>query len=196
MPELSTTIFPVIQWSNSSIYKVIDIYWSWLSSSSLTCYSNSQAISWWVSALTSWTPVVLGLIVRILHTLQMDITYYGNLGYRYVYFPSINIDQSWLVVTCCTAAVKTYEGLIACRIFLGVAEAGFFVSPFGTMRCAQLKRQPGIMCYLCFWYPPRIRGTRMAFFSASITIAGKAPTHPGRHRRIRMLISQVPSEDL
>jgi hypothetical protein len=30
-------------------------------------------------------------------------------------------------VTCCTAAVSTYEGLIICRIFLGIAEAGFFV---------------------------------------------------------------------
>lgn len=32
---------------------------------------------------------------------------------------------SWGIVTCCTAAVTTYEGLIVCRIFLGIAEAGF-----------------------------------------------------------------------
>jgi hypothetical protein len=35
---------------------------------------------------------------------------------------------SWGIVTICTAAVTTYEGLIICRVFLGVAEAGFFVS--------------------------------------------------------------------
>jgi len=36
---------------------------------------------------------------------------------------------SWGIVTICTAAVTTYEGLIICRVFLGVAEAGFFVCP-------------------------------------------------------------------
>lgn len=29
----------------------------------------------------------------------------------------------------CTAAVSSYTGLIICRIFLGIMEAGFFVSP-------------------------------------------------------------------
>lgn len=38
------------------------------------------------------------------------------------------IMVSWGIVTICTAAVTTYEGLIICRVFLGVAEAGFFVS--------------------------------------------------------------------
>lgn len=35
---------------------------------------------------------------------------------------------SWGIVTICTAAVSSYTGLIVCRIFLGIAEAGFFVS--------------------------------------------------------------------
>ena len=49
------------------------------------------------------------------------------------------IMVSWGIVTICTAAVTSYEGLIVVRIFLGIAEAGFF---------------PGIMMYLCFceWY--------------------------------------------
>jgi hypothetical protein len=37
---------------------------------------------------------------------------------------------------------------------------------------------PGCLMYLCFWYPPSVRATRMAFFSASITVAGTLPTSP------------------
>jgi hypothetical protein len=31
-------------------------------------------------------------------------------------------------VTICTAAVSSYAGLVICRIFIGITEAGFFVS--------------------------------------------------------------------
>jgi hypothetical protein len=31
---------------------------------------------------------------------------------------------SWGIVTICTAACTTYGGLMACRVFLGIAEAG------------------------------------------------------------------------
>lgn len=36
----------------------------------------------------------------------------------------------------CTAAVTSYTGLIIARVFLGVAEAGFF---------------PGCVYLMCFW---------------------------------------------
>jgi MFS family permease len=67
------------------------------------------------------------------------------------------IMVSWGIVTICTAAVTTYGGLLACRIFLGLAEAGFF---------------PGVMMYLCFWYKPEERATRMAIFASSVAVAG------------------------
>ncbi|KAM0294309.1 hypothetical protein ACHAPM_011404 [Fusarium culmorum] len=67
------------------------------------------------------------------------------------------IMVSWGIVTICTAAVSTYGGLLAVRIFLGLAEAGFF---------------PGIMMYLCFWYKPEERATRMAIFASSVAVAG------------------------
>lgn len=67
------------------------------------------------------------------------------------------IMVSWGIITICTAAVTTYGGLIAVRVFLGLAEAGFF---------------PGIMMYLCFWYKPEERATRMAIFASSIAVAG------------------------
>ena len=82
-------------------------------------------------------------------------------------------------MTCCTAAVSTYEGLIVCRIFLGIAEAGFFVRLlFLSVHRSIISGliiaddQPGIMCYLCFWYKPSERATRMAIFSASVSLSG------------------------
>lgn len=67
------------------------------------------------------------------------------------------IMVSWGIITVCTAAVTTYGGLLAVRIFLGLAEAGFF---------------PGVMMYLCFWYKPEERATRMAIFASSVAVAG------------------------
>lgn len=67
------------------------------------------------------------------------------------------IMVTWGIITVCTAAVTTFGGLITVRIFLGLAEAGFF---------------PGIMMYLCFWYKPEERATRMAIFASSVAVAG------------------------
>ncbi|KJY01576.1 MFS transporter like protein, partial [Zymoseptoria brevis] len=52
----------------------------------------------------------------------------SNLALKY-FSPSkwiARIMVSWGIVTICTAAVSTYGGLITVRIFLGLAEAGFF----------------------------------------------------------------------
>ncbi|KIE00143.1 MFS transporter, partial [Metarhizium majus ARSEF 297] len=67
------------------------------------------------------------------------------------------IMVSWGIITICTAAVTTYGGLLAVRMALGLAEAGFF---------------PGMMMYLCFWYKPEERATRMAIFATSVSVAG------------------------
>jgi MFS family permease len=64
---------------------------------------------------------------------------------------------TWGIITICTAAVTTYGGLLTVRLFLGLAEAGFF---------------PGMMMYLCFWYKPEERATRMAIFASSVSVAG------------------------
>jgi hypothetical protein len=83
------------------------------------------------------------------------------------------IMVSWGIVTICTAAVSSYKGLIICRVFLGAAEAGFFVSPSCPLfPLCLLTDQPGIICYLCYFYKPAERATRMAIFSASIAVAG------------------------
>lgn len=53
--------------------------------------------------------------------------------------PSVHLSRIiilWAVITICSAAVSNYAGMIAIRIALGIAEAGFF---------------PGCIYYFAFW---------------------------------------------
>lgn len=52
---------------------------------------------------------------------------------------------------------KSFEGLIAARVFLGLTEAGLF---------------PGITFYLSLWYRRRDAAQRLAIFFSAATIAG------------------------
>jgi MFS family permease len=83
----------------------------------------------------------------------------SNFAMKY-FTPSVWIGRimiSWGIITICTAAVSSFEGLLAIRFFLGVAEAGFF---------------PGVISMLCYWYKPSERATRMAIFAGSVAVAG------------------------
>ena len=53
--------------------------------------------------------------------------------------------------------VQNYRGLLAARIFLGVAEAGLF---------------PGVSYYLTAWYPRYDVQVRQAVFFSAASIAG------------------------
>jgi hypothetical protein len=46
--------------------------------------------------------------------------------------------------------------------------------PVTAATIRKLILQPGVMMYLCFWYKPDERATRMAIFAASIAVAGYA----------------------
>ncbi|GAA5836050.1 hypothetical protein JCM5353_003494 [Sporobolomyces roseus] len=99
------------------------------------------------------------IIVAIFFVPYVLFEFPSNLALKY-FSPSRWISRimvSWGIVTVCTAAVSSYTGLIVCRVFLGIAEAGFF---------------PGIIYYLCFWYKADERATRMAIFSASVAVSG------------------------
>jgi len=63
----------------------------------------------------------------------------------------------WGVVMTLTALVKSYEGLLVARLFLGGAEAGLF---------------PGITYYLTTWYVRAEAQVRVGFFFGAATIAG------------------------
>jgi MFS family permease len=83
----------------------------------------------------------------------------SNFAMKY-FSPSVWIGRimiSWGIITICTAAVFNFEGLLAIRFFLGIAEAGFF---------------PGVVMYLCYWYKPSERATRLAIFAGSVAVAG------------------------
>ena len=57
-----------------------------------------------------------------------------------------------------SSIVSSFGYLLAIRYFLGVAEAGF---------------SRGVVMYLCYWYKPSERATRLASLAGSIVVAGK-----------------------
>jgi len=63
----------------------------------------------------------------------------------------------WGTIMTLTAIVKSYEGLLVARLFLGAAEAGLF---------------PGVTYYLTTWYKRSESQFRVGFFFAAATIAG------------------------
>ncbi|KAH8898844.1 MFS general substrate transporter [Thozetella sp. PMI_491] len=72
-----------------------------------------------------------------------------------IWIPSIMV--AWAV--CCTlmGIVKNYQGIMAARAFLGIAEGGLF---------------PGITYYITMWYRRHECGLRMAIFFSAATAAG------------------------
>jgi MFS family permease len=71
------------------------------------------------------------------------------------------IMLTWGIISMCQGATHNYTGILLCRFFLGVAEAGFF---------------PGVLFHLSFWYSPDRLPLRIAFlYSCGIftgTISG------------------------
>jgi MFS transporter, ACS family, phthalate transporter len=63
----------------------------------------------------------------------------------------------WGVISGAMAFVSRPEEFYFARILLGAAEAGFF---------------PGIILYLTFWFPNRMRGRVMSFFVLAIAVSG------------------------
>ncbi|CAK5281322.1 unnamed protein product [Mycena citricolor] len=71
------------------------------------------------------------------------------------WIPSIML--AWGLVMTLMCLCKTYEDLIAARVFLGLTEAGLF---------------PGVTFYLSLWYRKRDVAARIAIFFSAATIAG------------------------
>ncbi|SDQ80682.1 MFS transporter [Pseudomonas sp. B21-032] len=69
----------------------------------------------------------------------------------------MRIMISWGLVSSCMMFVQTPLQFYLARFFLGVFEAGFF---------------PGIILYLTYWFPVRMRGSVIAVFMSAIAIAG------------------------
>jgi MFS family permease len=58
------------------------------------------------------------------------------------------IMLTWGIISMCQGATQNYTGILLCRFFLGVAEAGFF---------------PSVLYHLSFWYSPDQLPLRIAF---------------------------------
>ncbi|KAK2041844.1 MFS general substrate transporter [Colletotrichum somersetense] len=59
---------------------------------------------------------------------------------------------TWGIISICQGATQGYAGILACRFFLRLAEAGFY---------------PGALYHLSFWYPTHQLPLRIGFFYAS-----------------------------
>lgn len=67
------------------------------------------------------------------------------------------IMLTWGIVSMCQGATQNYAGILACRFFLGLCEAGYY---------------PGVLYHLSFWYPADNMALRIAFFYACGQFSG------------------------
>ncbi|GAA6016044.1 hypothetical protein JCM8202_005391 [Rhodotorula sphaerocarpa] len=67
------------------------------------------------------------------------------------------VTTVWAIVMTLMGVVKSYGGLLAARLALGIAESGLF---------------PGVILYLSIWYPRHRSQSRVAFFFGAATLAG------------------------
>ncbi|TQN65548.1 MFS transporter prlL [Colletotrichum shisoi] len=67
------------------------------------------------------------------------------------------IMVTWGIISMCQGATQNYAGILACRFFLGLAEAGFY---------------PGVLYHLSFWYPTQKLPLRIGFFYACGMFSG------------------------
>ncbi|KAK0118349.1 hypothetical protein ONS95_012638 [Cadophora gregata] len=67
------------------------------------------------------------------------------------------IILAWGLVMTCMGLVHNFQGLLACRVFLGIAEGGLF---------------PGISYFITMWYRRDECGLRIALFFSAATAAG------------------------
>ncbi|KZP00664.1 major facilitator superfamily transporter [Calocera viscosa TUFC12733] len=72
-----------------------------------------------------------------------------------LYLPAIMI--CWAVISACTAAVQSYNGLLVVRFFLGVVEAGFF---------------PGAIFLLSSWYTRKELAKRVCLLYTGSIVSG------------------------
>ncbi|KAJ2928539.1 hypothetical protein H1R20_g8555, partial [Candolleomyces eurysporus] len=67
------------------------------------------------------------------------------------------ITVLWGLIVVATGFVRNFHELLVARIFLGVAEAGFY---------------PGVVYYLSMWYPRYMYQMRVAYFFGAASMAG------------------------
>ncbi|CAE6452354.1 unnamed protein product [Rhizoctonia solani] len=86
------------------------------------------------------------------------------------FFTVAFITFAWGVVATLTGIVQSYGGLIACRLILGLFEAGLF---------------PGMAVYLTFWYTRKELALRIGYLFVSSALAGAFGLAMDHHHRVR-----------
>jgi hypothetical protein len=81
------------------------------------------------------------------------------------------------VLTLAFAFVSSYSAVLGLRFVIGVFEAGFFPGDYrfdiGTHSLgADANHKSGIIYLITFWYRQEERSLRIAFVTASATLAG------------------------
>ncbi|KKY30463.1 putative high-affinity nicotinic acid transporter [Diaporthe ampelina] len=85
------------------------------------------------------------------------------------------IMVTWGIVSMCQGATVNYAGIMACRFFLGAAEAGFY---------------PGVLYHFSFWFPTQRLSFRIVDPETAAFLSG-----PEREAIIADLPSRAPSMD-
>ncbi|KAF3919019.1 hypothetical protein ABW21_db0200422 [Orbilia brochopaga] len=99
----------------------------------------------WSKYLVAWyRSLTAGAIIGLIKSVLVD----GIVAF---------ITTCWGIAAMCTGWVQSYTGLIACRLLLGLFEAGLF---------------PGLSLYLSFWYTKKEIALRIALLFMSAAIAG------------------------
>jgi MFS family permease len=63
----------------------------------------------------------------------------------------------WGIATCGMARVETYPQLVACRVIVGLLEAGF---------------APGVLLIISSWYKPEEQSKRFAVYISAAVLSG------------------------
>lgn len=84
---------------------------------------------------------------------------------------------TWGIISMCQGAAQNYAGILACRFFLGAAEAGYDLASTFFVECSKVLTDdhsfyPGVLYHLSFWYPSDAMALRIAFFYACGMFSG------------------------
>ncbi|KAK5001654.1 hypothetical protein LTR16_006813, partial [Cryomyces antarcticus] len=99
------------------------------------------------------TAVSLLFVTYILSELPSNLLLKKCRPSRWIAF----ITTSWGIIATLTGITRSYGGLIACRLFLGLVEGGLF---------------PGMAIYLTFFYTKRELALRIGYLFVSAALAG------------------------
>ncbi|KAF2715733.1 MFS general substrate transporter [Pleomassaria siparia CBS 279.74] len=138
------------------VYLIMRIHVSNISNSAIINLEQGTGIKKQLGNLSSsqWA-----MALSIFYYPYMVFEPFATLALKH-FSPSVwmsRIMLTWGIISMCQGATQNYAGILACRLFLGAAEAGFY---------------PGVLYHLSFWYPTEKLPLRIGFFYACGMFSG------------------------